>query len=155
LETRRQLLSDFNILVTDAVELIQLSTPEDIDRLKMSNKRRRLAPKLGNIGIRCRYCAQNKLTSPPGSNVYPQSLKSLPHNIYNLVNRHLMSSCQNISREKQQQLVQDKKITTKQSMEKNRIGLPVYLRLLAEAFGLTDDGKSEGIRCSMMGAYDG
>ena len=149
LNAQRQLLSDFNLLVTDSVELIELSTLEDIERLQKSNKRRKLAPKVGNIGIRCRFCAQNRLMSPPHSNVYPQSLKSLSHNIYNLITRHLMSSCPNIPKVLQQQLVHDKQISTKQSMQKDRIGLPMYLQMLTKEFRLTDDGKNEGIRCSM------
>jgi len=61
-----------------------------------------------------------------------------------------MSSCQYIPKQKQEKLIHNKKTTTSQSMEKKRIGLPVYLKLLAHDFGLTDNDKSEGIQRSLV-----
>jgi len=147
LESKRGLLSDFNFLVTESIELVEVSS-EDAGRIP-PRLSRKIAPKVGDIGIRCVYCAAKGI-QPAGSNMYPRKLKNLAHTMYNLVTRHLMSSCQNIPKSIQKQLKQDRKKTTSQSMMKDRIGLPVYLQLLSNEFGLTDDdGESGGIRCSV------
>ena len=143
LSLQRQLLADFNVLVTDSIELIELSSSQDIARLSSGNRRKN-SPKLGDIGIRCRYCAENNL-QPPGSTMYPETLKTLPHNMYNMVCRHLVSVCQSIPKKTQQKLVHDKQNATKQSMLKDRIGLPVYLKLVINEFGLIDGGENRGI----------
>lgn len=136
-------LSEFNWKVTEAIELIEVS-PEDISELAKTVQRGR-TPRVGDIGIRCVYCARKGI-QPAGSNVYPKTLKSLPHNMYNLVVRHLLGSCQNIPKATQDELSENKTRTTKQSMMKDRIGLPVYLQMLTELFALTDLGEAQGIR---------
>lgn len=149
LEAKRNLLSDFNVLVTESIELIEVST-DDVEKLQLGNRRKH-HPRIGDVGIRCVYCAAKGI-QPTGSNIYPQSLKTLPHNMYNMVVRHLMESCKNIPCSTQKRLINDKKKTTSQSMEKERIGLPVYLKLLTSEYGLADRGSNEGIHCSVAGS---
>ena len=144
LDEQRKRLSDFNWKLTEAIELIEVA-PDDINELAKTKQRGR-TPKVGDIGIRCVYCAR-KGTQPAGSNVYPTKLKTLPHSMYNLVVRHLIQCCQNIPKNLRGELIQDKKITTSQSMEKGRIGLPVYLQMISDEFGLADCGQTVGVRC--------
>lgn len=137
-------LSDFNALVTESIELIEI-TEDDTKRFAKTQRKR--TPQAGNIGIRCVYCAE-KGVQPPGSMSCPDDLRGLPYNIYNMVNRHLLSSCKHIPKQVRSKMEMAKKTTTSQSMQKNRIGLPVYFKILVDKFSLTDNGMKEGIQRS-------
>ena len=147
LQSERERLSDFNLLVTDSIELVEL-TAAGMEQMMRSGRQRK--PVTGNVGIRCRYCAE-KGRSPPGSESYPDTLQNLSHNVYNLTKRHLVKECRNIPESTRERLIETKKITTSQSMEKARIGLPVYLKLVTKEFGLIDIGERQGIRCTVAG----
>jgi hypothetical protein len=142
MEEMRTRLSDYNVLVTESIELVEVSQ-DDIGRFAKSQRKRTL--QVGNVGIRCVYCVANG-AQPPGSMSCPQNLRSLPHNIYNMVQRHLLSSCPYIPKNVQNQLELAKKNTTSQSGQKGRIGLPLYFTRLVNEFGLTDNGKNEGMQ---------
>mmetsp|Transcript_8402 Transcript_8402/g.8256 ORF Transcript_8402/g.8256 Transcript_8402/m.8256 type:complete len:356 (+) Transcript_8402:46-1113(+) len=143
LKIQRQQLSDFNILVTASIELFELGE-EDVARFAIRHRKRH--PQCGDVGIRCVYCAE-KGVQPPGSVSYPDNLKSVPFNVYNMTNRHLLLSCKNIPKHTQKELKTTKKITTSQSMEKKSIGLPVYLKMLVHEYNLTDDkDEKQGIQ---------
>ena len=150
LEIQRSQLSDFNILVTESIELFELGE-DDVERFAIRHRKRH--PQCGDVGIRCVYCAE-KGVQPPGSVSYPDNLKSLPFNVYNMTNRHLLLSCKNIPKHTQKELKTTKKNTTSQSMEKKSIGLPVYLKMLVHEFNLTDDkDEKQGIqRIAVVGS---
>mmetsp|Transcript_49708 Transcript_49708/g.58012 ORF Transcript_49708/g.58012 Transcript_49708/m.58012 type:complete len:389 (-) Transcript_49708:512-1678(-) len=143
LKIQREQLSDFNILITESIELFELAEYGDVRRFAIKHRKRH--PQCGDVGIRCAHCAANGV-QPPGSVSYPDNLKSLPFNIYNMTKRHLSLSCKHISKHTQIQLTTAKKNTTSQSMQKERIGLPVYLRMIVHAFSLTDKVKNQGIQ---------
>ena len=137
----RETLSDFNILVTNWIELIQASQ-SDIDSLPSRHRKRN--PLVGAIGIRCIYCV-GKSCSSTGSISFPDDLITLPHNIYMMTKRHMLTSCQNIPKAVQEQMNETRPFSTQQSMSRGRIGLPAYLKLLIDDFGLTDHGRKDGI----------
>lgn len=142
LESQRESLSDFNYLVTESIEFIE-ATSSDVKRLGRSQRKR--DPLEGNIGIRCVYCQGQTSRSIS----FPDDCKALPNNIYNMTKRHLMESCPSIPSQVRTKLTETKQSTTSQSMMKDRIGLPIYLKMVQVEFGLTDHGKKEGIRCSI------
>jgi len=137
----RETLSDFNILVTNSIELIQASQ-SDIESLPCRHRKRN--PLVGAIGIRCIYCV-GKACSSTGSISFPDDLGTLPHNIYMMTKRHMLNSCQNIPKAMKEQMNATRPFSTQQSGSKGRIGLPAYLKILINDFGLTDNGKKEGI----------
>lgn len=138
----RGMLSDFNYLVTESIEMVEVAQ-DDMERFAKTQRKR--TPQVGNVGIRCVYCAANGV-QPPGSMSCPDNLQSLPHNIYNMAQRHLLSSCKKIPKHIQVQLNVTKKTSLSQSMQKNHIGLPVYCKKLAYMFSLADNGTKEGIQ---------
>jgi hypothetical protein len=141
LETQRILLSDFNRLVTEALELFE-ATESDMAKQIVGSGRRRI--EAGNVGIRCVHCARaGVLTS--GSIAYTYSLKTLAHNMGGMVTRHLLKSCQNMDPTLRHRMCQVRKTTLRESMSKGRIGLPAYMHLLATEFDLTDYGERNGV----------
>lgn len=142
LQADRDKLSDFNKLITESIELFEASST-DVATQRIGNGRR--AIELGNVGLRCRHCAELGVMTI-GSIAYTNELKPLPHNMYTMVKRHLLETCKNVSEELRSTLLIAKKSSTSQSMTRGRIGLPAYLRTLITHFGLTDDGKKDGVR---------
>jgi hypothetical protein len=145
LQFERERLSDFNLLVTDSIELVEL-TAAGMEQMRRSGRQRK--PATGNVGIRCRYCAEQG-RSPPSSETYPDTLQNLSHNVYNLTNRHLIKECRKIPESIRLRLIETKKVTTSQSMEKARLGLPAYLKLVTKELGLIDIGNRQGVRCTI------
>jgi hypothetical protein len=142
LQADRDKLSDFNKLITESIELFEASKT-DVETQKIGNGRRNI--ELGNVGIRCRHCAELGVMTI-GSIAYTNDLQPLPNNMFTMVKRHLLETCQNVSKELRSTLLDAKKFSTSQSMSKGRIGLPAYLRTLITHFDLTDEGKKEGVR---------
>jgi hypothetical protein len=142
LESERDKLSDFNRLIVKSIELFEASAI-DVEMQHLGNGYRKI--EVGNVGIRCRHCAQLGVLTI-GSIAYTNELKHLPHNMYTMVVRHLLESCQNVREDLKHQLRQAKTSSTSQSLRKGALGLPAYLRLLIDHYGLTDVGKREGIR---------
>lgn len=134
LEQSRLLLSDFNQLVTQWVDFIQ-ATPEDVAVENTHNRRRRRPLQLGDVGVRCVACARVNHYSI-GSVQYPKCLETLPHNVFLMVQRHLLGTCQHIPLTIKEQLEETKQHTTSQSMCKHRIGLPTYLKMIVEQYQL-------------------
>jgi hypothetical protein len=147
LETERVKLSDFNLLIVKSIELFEASAT-DVEMQHLGSGNRKI--ELGNVGIRCRHCAQLGVLTI-GSVSYTNNLTTLPHNMYTMVARHLLESCSNVREDLKHQLLQAKKSSTSQSLRKGALGLPAYLRLLIELYGLTDDGKREGVRRKSVG----
>jgi hypothetical protein len=147
MEEFRARLSDYNALVTESIELVEV-TRDDIEKFAKKLQRKR-TPQVGNVGIRCVYCVANG-SQPPGSMSCPQNLRSLPHNIYNMVQRHLLLSCPYVPKQIKNQLELAKENSTSQSGQKERIGLPLYLTKLVNEFGLTDIGQNEGVQRSSV-----
>jgi hypothetical protein len=141
LETERILLSDFNWLVTEALELFE-ATESDVAKQIVGSGRRRIV--VGNVGIRCVHCARAGVLAC-ASIAYTYSLKTLPHNMGGMVTRHLLKSCQHMDPTLRLRMCQVRKTTARESMSKGRIGLPAYLRLLVTKFDLTDNGESNGV----------
>lgn len=142
MEVARLKLSNFNKLVLECIELFEASQ-SDVNVQVTANGKRHIS--VGNVGIRCVHCARND-TLPVGSTTYTSDLKTLPHAMYVMVQRHLLATCAHIDDDMKRQLRETKKNSTSQSMTKGNIGLPAYLRLLAEKCGLTDDDKKLGVR---------
>jgi hypothetical protein len=142
-ESSRQQLSDYNLILTTCVEIIAAS-PQDVQTELTHNRRRRI--QLGDVGIRCRACAQAGRYSI-GSVKYPDCLEHLVHNIYVMVDRHLLKTCPNISAHEQARLRETKPNSTSQSMYKHRIGLPIYLKMIYQEFGLVNRGNRQGVVC--------
>jgi hypothetical protein len=151
LEKERVKLSDFNRLIVKSIELFEASTT-DVEMQHLGNGYRKI--ELGNVGIRCRHCAQLGVLTI-GSISYTNDLKHLPHNMYTMVVRHLLESCHNVREHLKHQLLQAKTSSTSQSMRKGALGLPAYLRLLIDHYDLTDDGRREGVRRKSVGGDDG
>jgi hypothetical protein len=71
-----------------------------------------------------------------------------------MATRYLTTACPFIPKDEHERLMHTKKESTSQSMEKRRTGLPVYLGLVAQEFGLTDGIEKNGIvRCSVGGSF--
>ena len=141
----RARLSDFNYLVTNSIDLIQ-ATQSDIDTMPRRNRRRN--PNVGDIGIRCIYCVGRCSIA---SISFPDHIRTLAHNLYLMADRHLLSSCPNIPHSVRQKMKEARPYTTKQSTLKDRIGLPAYLQLLIDDYGLIDKGNSCGIQWKKKG----
>lgn len=135
-------LSDFNQLVTSCIELFE-ATKSDCEKQNVGNGRRKVS--VGNLGIRCRHCAKQGVMTI-GSTAYTSDLKTIPHNIYVMVQRHLFQTCKSVSKHLKTELETTKKDSTSQSVKKGGLGLPTYLRMLNDHFKLTDDGKRDGVR---------
>jgi hypothetical protein len=142
LQSKREKLSDFNFHVTESIELVEASEIDIETLTNHSNQNRRRMPQVGNVGIRCVHCDGSIVV---GALRFPDDLATIPHNMYSMVERHLLASCPKTDERVRQQLRDTKVLTTKQSMTKGRIGLPTYLKLLQTEFGLTDYGKKEGV----------
>jgi hypothetical protein len=138
----RKQLSDYNFSLTASLELFE-SSEADVKKQMIGNGKRHIA--VGNVGIRCSFCAMNN-NMTAGSITYPHQLKFLPHDCYVMAKRHLLGNCKAIPKEIQQRLSSTKKSSVSQSMRTNFIGLPLYFNMIVEAFDLTDDGVSDGIR---------
>jgi hypothetical protein len=140
-------LSDFNKAITQCIELVEATAEEAT--LQAGRNRRRLV-NVGDIGIRCIYCAENgKYTV--GSTTYPDNLKTLPHNLYTMVARHFLSPkgagcCPYIPASQQTALIKAKPNSLSQSARTGGIGLPAYLRMLEKEFGLVNYGQKGGVR---------
>lgn len=74
LQFERERLSDFNLLVTDSIELVEL-TAAGMEQMRRSGRQRK--PATGNVGIRCRYCAEQG-RSPPSSETIPILFRIYP-----------------------------------------------------------------------------
>jgi len=143
LRIQRAHLSDFNILVTESIELIELAEC-DVERFAIRPRKR--DPQCGDVGIRCFYCATDGV-QPPGSVSYPTNLKNISCNVYNMMKRHLLVSCKHIPKRIRRELITAKEYTTSQSMQKEKIGLTVYLEMLVQEFSLANkDGEKHGIQ---------
>lgn len=151
LESERDKLSDFNRLIVKSIELFEASAI-DVEMQHLGNGYRKI--EVGNVGIRCRHCAQLGVLTI-GSIAYTNELKHLPHNMYTMVVRHLLESCRSVREDLKHQLLQAKPSSTSQSLRKGALGLPAYLRLLIDHYDLTDDGKREGIRRKSVLGDDG
>lgn len=144
LMAERARLSEFNFCLTASLELFEASNA-DVEKQLIGNGRRHIL--LGNVGIRCSFCAMSH-TMSTGAITYPHHLKPLPHNCYVMVQRHLLGNCTAIPDSIRKRLVETKKSSINHSMKKNALGLPFYLNMIIEKFKLTDDGKRNGIRRS-------
>jgi hypothetical protein len=144
-------LSDFNQHLTNCIELIEATTIE-VNRQARRNRRRPID--VGNIGIRCIYCAQHKVDTI-GSTTYADSVKTLPHNMYVMVSRHLLVTCPYIPKIPRSNLLNTKHNSLSQTMTLGHIGLPAYLRMLQDEFGLEDIGHANGVRVRCFDNRDG
>ena len=138
----RKQLSEYNFSLTASLELFEASEA-DVQKQMIGNGKRPIA--VGNVGIRCSFCAMNKIMTA-GSITYPHQLKFLPHDCFVMAKRHLLGNCKAIPTEIQRRLESTKKSSLSQSLRKHFIGLPIYLNMIVEIFDLTDDGVRNGIR---------
>lgn len=129
-------LSDYNQLVAQHILLVQL-TAYDVERLSVMNRRRVL--QLGDLGLFCHSCATAG-TLIIGSISFPDhSNGNIAHHAYNLATRHLCDKgkCPHISSDSRNALMAATKSTTSQSMAKNRLGFPSYLKMVLEHYGIS------------------
>mmetsp|Transcript_4782 Transcript_4782/g.6911 ORF Transcript_4782/g.6911 Transcript_4782/m.6911 type:complete len:295 (+) Transcript_4782:101-985(+) len=141
LQEEQKKLSDFNQMITDGC--ISLFEATSVDANFQIGRNRVADVREGDIGIRCTNCWIRN-SAPPGSVIFPQEIKNLPHNVSNMVKRHL-SSCLHIPMETRRELLHNKQFTTSQSMTKGRIGFPTYMKLLCEKLNLKNRVNREGV----------
>jgi hypothetical protein len=143
LQQERSRLSLFNQLVTESIELVEAST-NDIELLLAKSRNLKRKPIPGNIGIRCRHCFLEG-TAATGAICYPAELKNLPFNAYNMATRHLIKTCQSISEDMRNEIRLAQKTSTSESARTESLGLPEYLRMIANKYGLVtkEVGKEE------------
>lgn len=135
-------LSDLShLLVSGSIELFE-ATDADLEVQNGGSGNRNI--EVGNIGIRCVHCSNGGVMRT-GSVSYPNNLQTLPHNVYNMVHRHLLNSCQAITSDIRYRIVRAKLESTSQSVRRGGLGLPAYLKMVYAYYDLTDGGLKEGI----------
>ena len=131
-------LSNFNQMLVSSIDLFE-ADDLDVERQHRGGGKRSI--RVDDVGIRCRHC---RASPTSGSVHYPKNLKTLPHNVYVIADRHLIGgSCTKVATDYRGELRIAKKRTTSESLRKGGLGLPTYLGLVCDHYGLED---SEGVR---------
>lgn len=142
---RRDILSDYNLMLTKNIELFEVPTVYDIrdgaDRICTTGL------PTSKVGLRCIHCSSH-VRQVTAASFFPSSIASIASGVGTIGARHFVGGkCPNLSNSILEMLKQNKKTSQQQTRTQGRIGLDAHCRDLSKRIGI-NNLKSGGIHFS-------
>lgn len=138
--TDEALLSEYQLLIRESL-MVFPTTDDDVASSRVPGRKNK--PKLGQIGVCCRYCRHLPANRRGGGSLYyPGSVTSVYQAAQNIGTNHLLKTCTEIPEHAREELQAAK---TKQQLQPRRSGGNSYWIETIRHFGLEDRNDMVGV----------